>query len=61
MKKLLITGASGFLGNRIADFYAKICEIIAPAHRELDITDKDNTALVLKIPAGCCNSLRSHV
>ncbi len=48
MKKLLITGASGFLGNRIADFYAKTCEIIAPAHRELDITDKDNTALVLK-------------
>ncbi len=48
MKKLLITGASGFLGRRIADFYAETYEIAAPTHKELDITDPDSTAFVLK-------------
>ena len=48
MKKLLITGASGFLGRRIADFYSETYEIAAPTHTELDITDPDNIAFVLK-------------
>lgn len=40
MKRMLITGASGFLGSRIAEFYAPEYEIYAPAHGELDITDE---------------------
>lgn len=45
-KKLLITGASGFLGRRIADFYAGKYQVYAPAHGELDITDEGNTAQI---------------
>lgn len=39
MKKLLITGASGFLGGRAVRFYNGKYEIFAPSHSELDITD----------------------
>lgn len=39
MKKLLITGASGFLGSRIAAFYKDKYHILAPSHTEMDITD----------------------
>lgn len=38
MKKLLITGTSGFVGSRIANHLAGKFDIIAPAHRELEIT-----------------------
>ncbi len=37
MKRLLVTGASGFLGSRITDYYRGKYEIYAPSHRELDI------------------------
>lgn len=37
MKKLLVTGASGFLGSRVAGFYRKKYEVYAPFHREMDI------------------------
>lgn len=40
MKKLLITGASGFLGSRIRDFYEGQYEICTPSHTEMDITDR---------------------
>lgn len=40
MKKLLVTGASGFLGSRIVEFYKKKYEIYAPTHKEMDITDE---------------------
>ena len=40
MKKMLITGTSGFLGSRIADFYKGKYEIIAPSHAQMDITDE---------------------
>lgn len=39
MKKLLITGASGFLGRRAAAYFAKYCTVITPTHQELDITN----------------------
>lgn len=39
MKKLLITGASGFLGSRIAAFYKDKYHILTPGHTEMDITD----------------------
>lgn len=42
MKKILVTGATGFLGSRIADFYQDKYKILAPAHREMDITNQDN-------------------
>lgn len=42
MKRLLITGASGFLGSRTADFYAGEYDICAPAHTRLDITSPEN-------------------
>lgn len=44
MKKLLITGASGFLGSRIVDFYTESYEILAPSHHELDITDAQHVS-----------------
>ncbi len=44
MKRLLITGASGFLGSRIAEFYKGKYEIDTPTHREMDITDEENVA-----------------
>lgn len=39
MKKLLVTGASGFLGSRIVNAYHEKYHIYAPAHMEMDITD----------------------
>lgn len=44
MKRLLITGASGFLGSRIAEFYKGKYEIFTPAHCEMDITDEESVA-----------------
>ena len=44
MKRLLITGASGFLGSRIAEFYKGKYEIDTPTHREMDITDEESVA-----------------
>lgn len=40
MKRLLVTGASGFVGSRIVEFYREKYEIYAPMHREMDITDE---------------------
>lgn len=40
MKRLLVTGASGFMGGRVVDFYREKYEICAPGHGELDITDE---------------------
>ena len=39
MKKLLITGASGFVGSRVVERWRNEFEILAPSHAELDITD----------------------
>ena len=39
--KLLITGASGFLGRRAAAYFAGLgYEVMTPAHKELDITEE---------------------
>lgn len=41
--KLLITGASGFLGRRAAAYMQGLgYEVLAPTHGQLDITDKAN-------------------
>ena len=39
MKKLLITGASGFVGSRVVARWRNEYKILAPTHAELDITD----------------------
>lgn len=48
MKKLLLTGASGFLGRRIAEYYKDIYEILAPTHEEMDITDEESVKRVFE-------------
>ena len=44
MKKILITGGSGFLAKRVGDYIAEDPGMIVllPTHSELDITSKDN-------------------
>lgn len=42
MKKLLITGASGFLGSRISAFYKNKYHVLTPRHTDMDITDAES-------------------
>ena len=42
MKKILITGATGFLGRRTAEYFAKRNEVFSPSHAELDITSDES-------------------
>ena len=42
MKRILITGGSGFLGSRCAQYFQKRYMVYAPEHKELDITDWDS-------------------
>ena len=42
MKKLLITGASGFVGSRVVARWRNEYKILAPTHAELDITDRES-------------------
>lgn len=39
MKKILVTGASGFVGSRFVERWRNEYAILAPSHAELDITD----------------------
>lgn len=48
MKRLLITGASGFLGSRIALYYKEKYEVIAPSHSEMDITNAEDVRCFLE-------------
>lgn len=45
-KRVLITGASGFLGRRIAEFYSGKYEVCAPAHGDMDITRRESVRKV---------------
>ena len=40
MKKLLITGASGFVGSRVAEALKEDYELITPGHQEFDVTSE---------------------
>lgn len=40
METILLTGKSGFLGARIFDYYKSRYNIIAPLHKNMDITNK---------------------
>ena len=41
MKKILVTGASGFVGSRLVERWKEEYSILAPRHGEMDITDAD--------------------
>ena len=41
MKKVLITGASGFVGSRLARAMGEEYELLTPTHHELDITSPE--------------------
>lgn len=41
MKKILITGSSGFLGNRLAYFFRDKYELLLPTHGELNVSHED--------------------
>ena len=44
MSTILLTGASGFLGSRMYEYFGQITDesVLAPSHRELDITSLDS-------------------
>ena len=42
MKKILITGASGFVGSRVVARWRNEYAVLAPTHAELDITDRES-------------------
>ncbi len=48
MKKLLVTGASGFVGSRAAELYREKYEVYAPSHKEMDITDPESVYATFK-------------
>ena len=41
-KRILITGAGGFVGSRIAKAMQGDYEILTPGHKELDITSEND-------------------
>lgn len=49
MKKMLISGASGFLGGKIAEYYKDKYEIMIPTHAQMDITSRDSVAAMFLI------------
>ena len=42
MKKILITGASGFVGGRVVEAMRGIYNLLTPTHRELDVTREED-------------------
>ena len=42
IRKILITGASGFVGSRAANALKDAYELITPSHRELDLTSAED-------------------
>ncbi len=48
MKKMLVTGASGFLGSRVVNYFSKEYMICAPSHQEMDITKEHAVQQVME-------------
>ena len=48
MKRMLVTGASGFLGSRVVKYFCDKFEICAPSHQEMDITDESSVKKVME-------------
>lgn len=40
MKKVLLTGGSGFIGRNIKDYLENVCELYAPCRQELNLLDE---------------------
>lgn len=52
-RRILVTGAAGFLGSRIVRAYEKSCQVFAPSHQEMDICHLDSVrAYVEKVRPG---------
>lgn len=49
MGRMLVTGATGFLGSKIIDFYNEKYELFAPTHCEMDIANEDNVFSIFDI------------
>ena len=47
MKKMLVTGGSGFLGSRVVKYFSKDYEVFAPTHQQMDITNRENVESVM--------------
>lgn len=47
-RKMLITGATGFLGSRVAQYYRDRYEVLAPSHGEMDIADEASVMTYFK-------------
>ena len=48
MKKILITGSSGFLGSRLAYYLKEKYELLLPSHQNLMLAVKKLSGLILK-------------
>ena len=48
MERILITGANGFFASRFMDFYKYRYDVTGLTHRQLDITDLDQTVNIIK-------------
>ena len=48
MKRVLITGGSGFIGRNLSEDLCKKYHVFAPSHRELDLLDYDSVFTYIK-------------
>ena len=40
MKKILLLGQSGFIGQNLLEYFQEKYDIIAPTHQQLDVLDE---------------------
>ena len=48
-KKILITGASGFVGSRVVEAMQESYELLTPSHSQLDVTSEDDVEKYIQI------------
>jgi UDP-glucose 4-epimerase len=48
VNKVMITGGSGFIGRNLVEQFAGRYDLVAPSHRELDLTDGDAVRAYLR-------------